>query len=158
MEEASSFTHAKGMVDITHKTVTHRTARASACIRFQRKAFEVLMKEGSPKGNVLETARIAGMMAAKATSQIIPHCHPLMLTKVQFDFRPLKTKNAILIFAEVSCQGQTGVEMEALQAVTTAALTIYDMMKWSGQDMIITDVMLLEKHGGKSGDFSRTDQ
>jgi cyclic pyranopterin phosphate synthase len=156
MDESKYFTHVQGMADITHKPVTHRTARATARIQFKRKAFQILMKDGSPKGNVFETARIAGMMAAKSTAHSIPHCHPLMLTKVQLNFRPLKTRNTILILAEVSCQGQTGVEMEALQAATTAALTIYDMMKWSGQDMVISEVMLLEKRGGKSGDFKRS--
>ena len=144
-----------GMIDISHKEVTKRTALASARITLSNTAFQKLIKNGSPKGNVFETARVAGIMAAKSTPQIIPLCHPLKLSKVHLHFEIERKKCSIKTTAEVVCLGQTGVEMEALTAVAAASLTIYDMMKWADQSMVISDVKLLKKTGGQSGDFKR---
>ena len=147
------FTHKNGMVDISAKDVTKRTARAGAVVRFSKNAFTSLIKDKSPKGNVLETAKVAGIMAAKNTPQIIPMCHPLELSKVKIDFELNPHKNEVRVFSEVVCLGRTGVEMEALAAVTVSALTVYDMMKWADKGIRISDVKLLSKTGGKSGDF-----
>ena len=147
----------KGMVDIGAKDVTRRVAIATATIRFQSRAFEQFLKKGSPKGDIFETAKVAGIMAAKSTPQIVPMCHPLDLTKVQVHFNIDKSLRKIQVIAEVHCLGRTGVEMEALCASSVAALTIYDMMKWADKSISITDVKLLEKRGGKSGDFKRRD-
>ena len=146
----------QGMVDISSKKITKRTAVAMAEIQMGAKAFSNFAKGGSPKGNVLETARVASIMAAKNTPQMIPLCHPLSLSKVNIQFELDHKKYVITTIAEVVCQGQTGVEMEALSAVTVASLTIYDMMKWADKGMVISKVMLLKKSGGKSGDFRRS--
>ncbi len=143
------------MVDISHKDVTKRTALASARITLSPGAFQKLIKDGSPKGNVFETARVAGIMAAKSTPSIIPLCHPLQLGKVHLRFNIDEKKCSITTMAEIVCLGQTGVEMEALTAVAAASLTIYDMMKWADQTMVVSDIKLLRKTGGKSGDFER---
>ena len=143
------------MVDIGDKQVSKRVAIAEGKIVFSPKAFKLLLKEGSPKGNVFETAKVAGIMAAKHTPSMIPLCHPLPIEKVQIKFETLKSKNTIKVLAEVSCSGKTGVEMEALSAVSMACLTIYDMMKFSGQGILITDIQLLHKSGGKSGVYNR---
>lgn len=143
------------MVDVSGKPVTARKAVAAGSVFMNRETFEKIENRTAAKGNVLETARIAGVMAAKKTSDIIPMCHPLMLAHVKIDFFPDLRKNAIGIKAEVATSGQTGVEMEALTAVSTAALTIYDMCKSYDKGMTISDIRLLEKSGGKSGHFSR---
>jgi len=143
------------MVDISAKEVTRRVARASARIAMGTKAFRALMTKGSPKGDVFETARIAGIMAAKSTPTIVPMCHPLELSQVKVAFEPRKSDNAIVVTSEVICRGRTGVEMEALTAVCAAALTIYDMMKWADHAMVIAKIQLLHKSGGKSGTFDR---
>ena len=148
-------TKCAGMVDISDKSVTKRRAFAEGTITFTSKAFGILIKEGSPKGDVFETAKIAGIMAAKSTPTIIPLCHPLTLEKVKVSFEKLVSKKSIKVTAEVLCSGKTGVEMEALAAVSAACLTIYDMSKWMGQDMTISDIRLTHKSGGKSGDFNR---
>ena len=140
-----------GMVDVSDKVVTKRRAVAQGVITLKPKAFKILLSTGSPKGNVLETAKIAGIMAAKETPALIPLCHPLVLEKVKVEFEILKSKNSIKVMAEVLCLGKTGVEMEALAAVSAACLTIYDMMKWAGQDMVISQIQLSHKSGGKSG-------
>lgn len=144
-----------GMVDITAKEITFRTAMASATVTMSAKAFKAFMNEGSPKGNVLETARIAGIMAAKNTPAIIPMCHPLELGKANITFRTDLKKFSITIVSEIVYVGKTGVEMEALTAVCAAALTIYDMMKWADKGILISGVKLLKKTGGKSGDYER---
>ncbi|MDP8266477.1 MAG: cyclic pyranopterin monophosphate synthase MoaC [Candidatus Aceula meridiana] len=144
-----------GMVDISSKKVTKRIARACCEISFKSSAFEKLVKGKSPKGDVLECARIAGVMAAKKTPDIIPMCHPLSLSKVAISFEINNVKKKVVILSEVSCQGKTGVEMEALTAASVAALTIYDMMKWADKTMIVSDLKLLYKSGGKSGIFRR---
>ena len=143
------------MVDISAKTVTKRVARAAARIEMGTKAFRALLTKGSPKGDVFETARIAGIMAAKSTPAIIPMCHPLGLDQVKIAFELRKKNHAIFITSEVICRGCTGVEMEALTAACAAALTIYDMMKWADHAMVISRIQLLHKSGGKSGTFNR---
>lgn len=143
------------MVDISDKQITKRVACAEGTITLTPKAFKILLKQGSPKGNVLETAKVAGIMAAKHTPSLIPLCHPLFLEKVQVTFEMLKSKNSVRVFSEVSCSGKTGVEMEALSAVSAACLTIYDMMKFSGQEMTISGIRLMHKSGGKSGVYQR---
>ncbi len=147
----------RGMVDISHKKITQRVAVATAKIKMSKKAFNALMQGDSPKGDVLEVAKVAGIMAAKSTPHLIPMCHPLELNKVQISFGLDKKQNEVTIRSEVVCQGRTGVEMEALCAVSVAALTIYDMMKWAGQGMVIYDTMLLHKSGGESGEYHRTE-
>ena len=138
------------MVDVSQKDVTKRIAVASSTLQMSRKSFDLFLTEGSPKGNVLETAKVAGIMAAKSTPSIIPLCHPLELNKVSIYFSIDKKKNAVTAVAEVVCLGRTGVEMEALTAASVATLTIYDMMKWADLKMTISDTRLLKKSGGKS--------
>ncbi len=146
---------ASGMVDISAKAVTRRVGRATARILMGEKAFRALMTKGSPKGDVFETARVAGIMAAKSTPSIIPMCHPLELSQVKIAFEPREKDTSIVVTSEVVCRGRTGVEMEALAAAATAALTIYDMMKWADHAMVISDIQLRHKSGGKSGTFNR---
>ena len=144
-----------GMVDISHKAITQRRAVAEGLITFTPKAFKTLIQQGSPKGDVFETAKIAGIMAAKSVPSIIPLCHPLVLEKIKINFEKLVSKKSIKVTAEVLCTGKTGVEIEALTAVSVACLTIYDMSKWMEQDMTISNVRLIHKSGGKSGEFNR---
>jgi len=156
----SSFTHIdeKGqvrMVDVTGKDTTVRTAVAQGIVSMNPETFEMIRNQKVKKGNVIETARIAGIMAAKRTSDLIPMCHPLTITHVQIDFYPEQTSNAIRIEAAVRIIGQTGVEMEALTAVSVAALTLYDMCKSYDRGMTISNICLMEKSGGKSGTFKR---
>jgi len=143
------------MVDIGDKQITKRVACAEGMVIFSPKAFKVFIKQGSPKGNVLETAKVAGIMAAKNTPSMIPLCHPLFIEKVSISFDMLKSKNTVKVMSEVSCSGKTGVEMEALSAVSAACLTIYDMMKFTGQDIVISGIRLMHKSGGKSGVYRR---
>lgn len=141
----------KGMIDISNKPSTDREAIAKAILEFKRKPFELFVKEGSPKGNVFEAAKIAGIFAAKNTANIIPLCHPLLLSKVDISFELIEDKYQIEITSLVKINGKTGVEMEALTAVTVAALTIYDMTKCIDKSIVIKDVKLIFKKGGKSG-------
>jgi len=143
------------MIDISDKQISKRVACAQGEVVFSPKAFKILLKQGSPKGNVLETAKIAGIMAAKHTPSIIPLCHPLSLEKISVNFEMLKSKNTVKVKSEVLCSGKTGVEMEALSAVSAACLTIYDMMKFTGQAITISGIKLLHKSGGKSGVYQR---
>ena len=156
----SDFTHidVKGrvrMVDVTEKKPTHRTALAQAVVRMHPNTFDRIIKQDIQKGNVLETARIAGIMAAKRTSSLIPMCHPLNITHAQIDFFPDEHQNEIRIEARMQIVDQTGIEMEALTAACISALTIYDMCKSLDKDIQISNVCLLKKSGGKSGDFVR---
>jgi cyclic pyranopterin phosphate synthase len=156
----SSFTHIddKGrvrMVDVTDKQPTARVAVAGGAVIMKRETLKLIGDQKVKKGNVLETARIAGIMAAKKTSELIPMCHPLNLTHVQIDFNPDETKHCVGIEASVRTIDQTGVEMEALTAVSAAALTIYDMCKSYDREMTISGIRLLEKSGGKSGTYKR---
>jgi len=156
----SDFTHidVKGqvrMVDVTGKTPSLRKARAQAVVHMQPDTFDHIMSQNVKKGNVLETARIAGIMGAKKTSSLIPMCHPLNFTHAQIDFFPDKQRHEIRIEAWVQIVDQTGIEMEALTGACISALTIYDMCKSLDKAIHISDVCLLEKSGGKSGDFQR---
>jgi len=157
----SEFTHIGGkgevrMVDVTEKKETRRVAVAGGVVIMKPNTFEMIKNNASKKGNVLETARIAGIMGAKKTPELIPMCHPLNITHVSVDFIPDPDSCSIAIEASAAVLGSTGVEMEALTAVSVAALTIYDMCKSYDKEMIITDICLLEKSGGKSGLFKRT--
>ncbi len=145
------------MVDVTAKTATHRVARASGRIQMLPETFKLIEQGNAKKGDVLGVARIAGICAAKKTSDLIPLCHPLVLTRVSVDFSPdpSDSMTAWLCNATVETVGVTGVEMEALCAVQVALLTIYDMCKAADKGMIITNVRLDEKLGGKSGTFTR---
>ncbi|WP_286340787.1 cyclic pyranopterin monophosphate synthase MoaC [Ferrimonas sp. YFM] len=154
----SEFTHInpKGeahMVDVTEKSVTEREARAEAVVRMAPETLAMIVEGRHHKGDVFATARVAGIMAAKQTSNLIPLCHPLMLTKVELDILPEPENDLVRIRSLCKLAGQTGVEMEALTAASVAALTIYDMCKAVQKDMIIDGVKLLEKRGGKSGHF-----
>ena len=141
------------MVDVTGKDVTFRQAEAEGRVRMARETVALIRTGGAPKGDVLAVAQVAGVMAAKRTHELIPMCHPLRLTAVDIAFT--LEEEAVHIRAQVKCKGETGVEMEALTAVSAAALTVYDMCKAVQQDMEITDIRLLRKSGGKSGDYSR---
>ena len=143
------------MVDVTDKQPTARVAVGGGTVIMKPETLKLIGDQKVKKGNVLETARIAGIMAAKKTSELIPMCHPLNLTHVQVDFNPDETKHCLGIEASVRTIDQTGVEMEALTAVSAAALTIYDMCKSYDREMIISGIRLLEKSGGKSGTFKR---
>jgi cyclic pyranopterin phosphate synthase len=143
------------MVDVTGKKPTARVAVAGGAVYMKPETFKMIRDHKVKKGNVLETARIAGIMAAKKTSELIPMCHPLNLTHVQVDFKPDQTNNRINIEASARTIDQTGVEMEALAAVSVAALTIYDMCKSYDREMTISKIRLLEKSGGKSGSYKR---
>ena len=143
------------MVDVGDKQVTSRTAIAAGEVRMQPATLAAIRDGDAPKGDVLAAARIAGIMAAKRTPELIPLCHTLMLSKVAVDFEIDEAGSRVLITAEVRCKGRTGVEMEALTAVSVAALTIYDMAKALEKTMVIDNIRLLSKSGGKSGDFRR---
>ncbi len=142
------------MVNIGDKAHTHRVAVASGTICMQRDTFTTIQSGSAEKGDVLGIARIAAIMGAKRTSDLIPLCHPLALTKVAVDFELDESSNSVTCQAQVETYGQTGVEMEALTAVQVGLLTIYDMCKAMDRGMVISNVRLLEKHGGKSGDWS----
>ena len=141
------------MVDVTPKAATERTARARGFVRMSPEVLQALRRHTLPKGNPFEIARIAGISAAKRTSEWIPLCHPLPLTRIDVTAR--LCKNGVEITSRVTATAQTGVEMEALVAVSAAALTVYDMCKALDKAMEITDVVLLEKIGGKSGHYLR---
>jgi cyclic pyranopterin phosphate synthase len=141
------------MVDVAAKPATHRIAIAEGRIEMLPATFALIASGTARKGDVLGIARIAGIMAAKKTSELIPLCHPLALTRVAVDFKLLETENAVECRATVETVGPTGVEMEALTAVQIALLTIYDMCKAADRGMSINGVRVLEKHGGKSGSW-----
>ncbi len=141
------------MVNVAEKDITKRIAIACGRIDMKKSTLEKITSSTVKKGNVLEAARIAGVMAAKKTADLIPMCHPLNITHAGVDFFPDHENNAILIEAEASLKARTGVEMEALTAVSIAALTIYDMCKSYDRGMVISDIHLKTKSGGKSGTF-----
>ncbi len=160
MTRKKKFTHfdAAGnahMVDVSAKPDTKRLATASGVVTLSPDAFRLVREGSMKKGDVLGVARIAGIMAAKKVDQLIPLTHPLPVTSVDINFHLHEQRNSIEIQATVGITGKTGVEMEALTAVSIAALTIYDMCKAVDKTITISDVMLLRKSGGKSGDFSR---
>lgn len=141
------------MVDVGHKPITERTAIASGFVHMAQATLDAIRAHQTPKGDPLETARLAGIMAAKRTADLIPLCHPLMLTHVdvQLELKP----DGVAITSKASTAAQTGVEMEALTAVSVAALTLYDMCKAMDKGMVLSDVRLERKTGGKSGDYIR---
>jgi cyclic pyranopterin phosphate synthase len=141
------------MVDVGDKAVTRRVALAEGRIRMLPATFALVRDGGARKGDVLGVARIAAIQGAKRTADLIPLCHPIALTRVTIDFELDEAGSQVIARARVECSGQTGVEMEALTAVQVGLLTIYDMCKAADRGMTITDVRLLEKHGGKSGDW-----
>jgi cyclic pyranopterin phosphate synthase len=146
-------TGAARMVDVSDKDTTERKAVAEAVIVLSEEAYEAAISDSGPKGDVLAAARIAGIMAAKKTSDLIPLCHPIAITKAGVDFEPLAERHAVRILASVKTLGQTGVEMEALTAASVAALTIYDMIKAVDRGAVIETVRLVSKSGGKSGSY-----
>jgi cyclic pyranopterin monophosphate synthase len=141
------------MVDVSAKPATERMAVAEGCVRMSPETLDAILKGNAKKGDALGVARIAGIMAAKRTHDLIPLCHPLALTKVAVDITPSRTESSLVVRASVSVLGQTGVEMEALTAVSVACLTIYDMAKALDRGMVIDRIRLLEKTGGKSGRY-----
>lgn len=144
------------MVDVAAKNETHRVAVATGTIRMKHDTLVRVMSGTSKKGDVLGIARIAAIMAAKKTSDLVPLCHPLALTRVAVDFEIDEAGSSVHCRAQVETVGKTGVEMEALTAVQIGLLTIYDMCKAVDRGMVMTDVRVLEKHGGKSGDWTAT--
>jgi len=159
----ASFTHidkdgAVRMVDVTAKAPSLRIATAQGVVYMRPQTLTMIQEQSVKKGNVLETARIAGVMGAKKTSNLIPMCHPLNITHIKIDFSTDTNTHSITVSASVRLVGQTGVEMEALTAVAVACLTIYDMCKSYDREMKISDIVLLEKSGGKSGTFIRDKQ
>jgi cyclic pyranopterin phosphate synthase len=141
------------MVDVGDKAVTHRVAVAAGAIRMQPMTLDLIRSGTSKKGDVLGVARIAAIQAAKKTSELIPLCHPLAITRIAVDFHLDEAASAVECRAQVETHGQTGVEMEALTAVQVGLLTIYDMCKAVDRGMVIDNVRLLEKRGGKSGSY-----
>ncbi len=160
MSESFSHLDARGrarMVDVTDKAETSRSAHARGRIRMAPRTLAMILDQAHPKGDVLAVARIAGIQAAKKTWELIPLCHPLMLGGVEVQLEP-DGDDALRVDAHCRLKGSTGVEMEALTAVTVAALTVYDMCKAVDRAMVIEQVCLLEKSGGRSGDFVREPQ
>jgi cyclic pyranopterin phosphate synthase len=159
MASSPALTHFDGqgqahMVDVAGKAATHRVALAQGRIVMNPATLSIILEGSAKKGDVLGIARIAGIMATKKTSDLVPLCHSLALTRVAIDFLPQEGDSSITCRAIVETVGPTGVEMEALTGVQIALLTIYDMCKAVDRAMVITDVKLLEKHGGKSGSFT----
>lgn len=154
----TTFTHINSqgeanMVDVSAKAETVREARAEAIVTMSKETLAMIVEGKHHKGDVFATARIAGIQAAKCTWELIPLCHPLLLSKVEVNLEPLLETNRVRIQSLCKLTGKTGVEMEALTAVSVAALTIYDMCKAVQKDIVIEQVRLLEKSGGKSGHF-----
>jgi cyclic pyranopterin phosphate synthase len=141
------------MVDVSDKAVTHRSARAEGFVAMAAETLALVETGTAKKGDVLATARIAGIMAAKKTHELIPLCHPLAITKATVDFAPSRDPVGLHVTAEVKVEGQTGVEMEALTAVSVACLTIYDMLKAADKAMVLGEIRLVEKTGGRSGTY-----
>lgn len=144
------------MVDVGEKPVSVRTAAAAARVLVNERTFELIRSGGMKKGDVLTVAQIAGVMGAKRTPDIIPMCHPILIGGINLELHLDEERRSVEIEASVSCDGRTGVEMEALTAVSTAALAVYDMCKAVQKDMVITDIRLLRKTGGVHGDFERS--
>jgi cyclic pyranopterin monophosphate synthase len=144
------------MVDVSDKAVTSRTATAEGFVNMAPATLDMILDGTAPKGDVLATARIAGIMGAKKTADLIPLCHPLALSKVTVDFTPDRENARLRVEATVKVDGKTGVEMEALTAVTVACLTLYDMCKAADRAMSFAGIRLIEKTGGRSGTFRAT--
>ena len=145
------------MVDVGDKAATSRTAIAEGAVRMRAETLAMILAGNAKKGDVIATARIAGIMAAKKTHELVPLCHPLLLTKVTVDITPDETLPGLRVRALARVNGQTGVEMEALSAVSVTCLTIYDMAKAVDRGMVLTDIRLVEKEGGKSGHWRAED-
>ena len=143
------------MVDVGEKSPTRRTATAAARVLVNESTFALIRSGGMKKGDVLTVAQVAGVMGAKRTPDLIPMCHPILMDGIDLSLHLDEASCAVEIQATVSCDGRTGVEMEALTAVSTAALTVYDMCKAVQKDMVITDIRLVKKTGGVHGDFER---
>lgn len=141
------------MVDVSAKDQTLRAASAQAVVRLNADTYEKLVTGGVPKGDVLAVAQVAGIMAAKRTWELIPMCHPIALTGADISFALDAGEKTVTITAVTRCKGETGVEMEALTAASASALTVYDMCKALQRDIVIENIHLLQKSGGKSGDF-----
>ena len=146
-----------GMIDVSGKNITVRTAKACGRIALGEKAFDALKRGTSIKGDVLETAKIAAIQAVKSTSTMIPMCHSILIEAVDVEFTLNDADKSVTVTVTVRSSGKTGVEMEALSGATLSCLTIYDMLKYTGKAMTITEAKLLEKTGGKSGDYKRLD-
>ena len=146
------------MVDVGYKDATERTAIAAGRILVNRQTFDLIKSGGVKKGDVLTVAQIAGVMGAKRTPDLIPMCHPVLISGIDLDLTLNQDDLSVEIRARVSCSGRTGVEMEALMAVSAAALTVYDMCKAVQRDMVITDIRLLMKMGGTNGEFHRGEE
>ena len=159
----SDFTHFNDqgrakMVDVGEKPVTSRTAVAAARVLVNGHTFELIKTGGMKKGDVLTVAQVAGVMGAKRTPDLIPMCHPILIDGINLELHLDEERQSVEIQATVSCDGRTGVEMEALTAVSTAALTVYDMCKAVQKDMVISDIRLVSKTGGVHGDYQREDE
>jgi cyclic pyranopterin phosphate synthase len=146
-----------GMIDISGKDITVRTATASGCITLGQEGFKIVKDGTCIKGDVLETAKIAAINAVKATPSIIPMCHPIPIEAVKVEFNTDEAGKSVCVSVKVKSSGKTGVEMEALTGASAACLTIYDMLKYKDKNMVISRIKLLEKTGGKSGDYKRQD-
>ena len=162
MRNMEDFTHFNNqgrakMVDVGDKPETIRTAAACACVLVSEETFELIKSGGMKKGDVLAVAQVAGIMGAKRTPDIIPMCHPVSLSGIDLELTLNEEKHSVEIKATASCEGKTGVEMEALTAASIAALTVYDMCKAVQKDIVIGEIKLLDKTGGVHGDFHRAD-
>jgi len=163
VNNTNDFTHfnAQGrarMVDVGEKPETRRTAVAAARVSVNRETFSLIRSGGTKKGDVLTVAQIAGIMGAKRTFELVPMCHPVRIDGIDLSLRLDEERCSVEIEARVSCDGRTGVEMEALTAVSTAALAVYDMCKAVQRDMVIGEIRLLEKTGGVHGEYQREDE
>ena len=145
------------MVDVGHKDVTKREAEASINVILNDEAFDAVKNNRGAKGDILTTAKLAGIQAAKKTSELIPLCHQIPLDHVEITYSLNSQENIVSIKSIVTCQSKTGIEMEALTACSIAALTVYDMLKAIQKDITITELVLVKKSGGKSGEYDRTD-
>ena len=145
------------MIDVSAKNITVRTAKAKSSIVLGDKAFEIVRQGTCIKGDVFATAKIAAIQAVKSTPHLIPMCHPVLIEAVNVSFEQNESEKSVCVTVVVRSSGKTGVEMEAMCGVAVACLTIYDMLKYAGKAMTISRVQLIEKTGGKSGDYKRTD-
>ena len=143
------------MVDVSKKKITKRIAQASGFVKMNPSTLETILNKNITKGDVLQIARLAGIMASKKTSSIIPLCHPILIDSISVDLKPYLKNSKIKITSNIACRGATGVEMEALTAVSAAALTIYDMCKSIDRSIEILEIKLIKKSGGKSGEWIR---
>ena len=143
------------MIDVSTKEITVRTARAAGSILLGEAAFDALKQGACPKGDVLATAKVAAIQAVKSTPAIIPMCHPILIEGIAVEFALDEAAKSVAVTVSVKSSGKTGVEMEALHGVAGACLTIYDMLKYTGKGMTIDGIQLLEKTGGRSGDYKR---